>query len=56
MVAVMASSTVQLTFTGHPVPQNRVTGTLPLDQWRGRDAAGLRTNGSLALGVAARYQ
>jgi alkylation response protein AidB-like acyl-CoA dehydrogenase len=54
MVAVMASSTVQLTFTGHPVPQERVTGTLPLDQWRGRDAAGLRTNGSLALGLAAR--
>jgi alkylation response protein AidB-like acyl-CoA dehydrogenase len=54
MVAVMASSTVQLSFTGHPVPQDRVTGTLPLDQWRSRDAAGLRTNGSLALGLAAR--
>jgi alkylation response protein AidB-like acyl-CoA dehydrogenase len=54
MVAVMASSTVQLSFTGHPVPQERVTGTLPLDQWRSRDAAGLRANGSLALGLAAR--
>ena len=54
MVAVMASSTVQLSFTGHPVPQERVAGTLPLDQWRGRDAAGLRANGSLALGLAAR--
>jgi alkylation response protein AidB-like acyl-CoA dehydrogenase len=54
MVAVMASSTVQLSFSGHPVPHDRVTGTLPLDQWRSRDAAGLRTNGSLALGLAAR--
>lgn len=54
MVAVMASSTVQLRFTGHPVPHHRVTGTLPLDEWRSRDAAGLRANGSLALGLAAR--
>ena len=54
MVAVMASSTVHLTFTGHPVPPGRVTGTLPLDQWPSRDAAGLRTNGSLALGLSAR--
>jgi alkylation response protein AidB-like acyl-CoA dehydrogenase len=54
MVAVMASSTVQLRFAGHPVPQDRVTGTLPLEQWRSRDAAGLRANGSLALGLTAR--
>jgi alkylation response protein AidB-like acyl-CoA dehydrogenase len=54
MVAVMASSTVQLHFAGHPVPQDRVTGTLPLDQWRSRDAAALRANGSLALGLTAR--
>jgi alkylation response protein AidB-like acyl-CoA dehydrogenase len=54
MVAVMASSTVQLRFAGHPVPQDRVTGTLPLDQWRSRDAAALRANGSLALGLTAR--
>jgi alkylation response protein AidB-like acyl-CoA dehydrogenase len=54
MVAVMASSTVQLRFTGHPVPPGRVTGTLPLEQWRSRDAAGLRANGSLALGLTAR--
>ena len=32
LVAVTASSTVQLTFTAHPVPQERVTATLPLDQ------------------------
>ena len=54
MVAVMASSTVQLSFTGHPVPQERVTATLPFAQWPARDAAGLRANGSLALGLAAR--
>ena len=54
MVAVMASSTVQLRFEGHPVPQDRVTGTLPLEQWPSRDAAALRANGSLALGLTAR--
>ena len=54
MVAVMASSTVQLSFTGLFVPQERVTATLPFAQWPSRDAAGLRANGSLALGLAAR--
>jgi alkylation response protein AidB-like acyl-CoA dehydrogenase len=54
MVAVMASSTVELSFSGHPVPAGRVTATLPLAQWRSQDAAGLRSNGSLALGLAAR--
>ena len=32
----------------------RVTATLPFAQWPSRDAAGLRANGSLALGLAAR--
>ena len=54
MVAVMASSTVQLSFAGHHVPPERVTATLPFAQWPSRDAAGLRANGSLALGLAAR--
>ena len=54
MVAVMASSTVQLSFAGHRVPPGRVTATLPFAQWPSRDAAGLRANGSLALGLAAR--
>ena len=54
MVAVMASSTVQLSFAGHRVPPGRVTATLPYAQWPSRDAAGLRANGSLALGLAAR--
>jgi alkylation response protein AidB-like acyl-CoA dehydrogenase len=54
MVAVMASNTVQATFSGHIVPARRITGIMPLREWAERDAAGLRMNGSLALGVAAR--
>ncbi len=54
MVAVMASSTVQVRFDAHQVPTGRVTGTLPYAQWAERDAGGLRVNGSLALGVAGR--
>jgi alkylation response protein AidB-like acyl-CoA dehydrogenase len=54
MVAVMASSTVEAHFSGHFVPAGRVVGTLPFDQWRERDASGLRMNGSLALGIARR--
>jgi alkylation response protein AidB-like acyl-CoA dehydrogenase len=54
MVAVMASSTVQVHFSGHFVPAERVTGVAALREWRRRDAGGLRGNGSLALGIAAR--
>lgn len=54
MVAVMASRTVQARFSGHFVPAGRVTGIVPLTEWRRRDASGLRMNGSLALGIAAR--
>jgi alkylation response protein AidB-like acyl-CoA dehydrogenase len=54
MVAVMASHTVQVRFTGHFLPAGRVTGVMPLTEWRNRDADGLRVNGSLALGIAAR--
>jgi alkylation response protein AidB-like acyl-CoA dehydrogenase len=54
MVAVMASSTVQARFSGHFVAAERVTGVVPLTEWRSRDAGGLRGNGSLALGIAAR--
>jgi alkylation response protein AidB-like acyl-CoA dehydrogenase len=54
MVAVMASSTVRVRFSGHFVPAERVTRILPLSEWRSRDAGGLRGNGSLALGIAAR--
>jgi alkylation response protein AidB-like acyl-CoA dehydrogenase len=54
MVAVMASSTVQLRFERHFVAADRVTGISPHREWLARDAMGLRPNGSLALGVAAR--
>lgn len=54
LVAVMASRTVQLTFDQHFVPADRVVGTLPLAEWRRQDRAGLRMNGSLALGLAGR--
>ena len=54
LVAVMASATMELTFQGHPVPAGRVTGTLPYQDWPRQDAAGLRLNGSLALGLTAR--
>ena len=54
LVAVTASSTVQLRFNGHFVPAASVTGSSPHLEWLARDAMGLRANGSLALGVAAR--
>jgi alkylation response protein AidB-like acyl-CoA dehydrogenase len=54
LLAVMASRTVELRFDRHFVPEDRVTGTLPYAQWPERDAAGLRGNGSLALGLADR--
>jgi len=36
------------------MPADRVTAVLPHRDWLARDAMGLRINGSLALGVAAR--
>ncbi len=54
MVAVMASQTVKVSFRRCFVPTMRIVRTMPPDEWRIRDAAGLRANGSLALGVAAR--
>ncbi|QOC91701.1 acyl-CoA dehydrogenase family protein [Micromonospora craniellae] len=54
MVAVAASRTVQVTFTGHFVPEQRVTGTVPHEVYLQRDPATLRFNGSLPLGVATR--
>ncbi len=54
LVAVMASKTVRANFRNCFVPSERITQTMPLREWQVRDAAGLRTNGSLALGVAAR--
>jgi len=54
MVAVMPSRTVQLRFDGLFAPGEAVTSVTPHAQWQQRDALGLRPNGSLSLGVAAR--
>ena len=54
MIAVMASNTVRANFRNQFVPFERISSTMPLAEWQARDAAGLRTNGSLALGVAGR--
>jgi len=54
LVAVNASGTVTLRFDGHRVPAERIVGDEPLEAVLGRDAAGLRMNGSLALGVIRR--
>ncbi len=54
MVAAAASGTVRVRFDGYFAPHARVAGTMPYAQWPERDAAGLRGNGSLALGVAGR--
>jgi alkylation response protein AidB-like acyl-CoA dehydrogenase len=54
LVAVNASRTVELSFSSHFVPAELVSGIIPHEDWLARDAAGLRPNGSLSLGVAAR--
>jgi alkylation response protein AidB-like acyl-CoA dehydrogenase len=54
MVAVTASATVELRLDGHRVPAGRRVSTVPLAELRAGDAAGLRPNGSLALGLVAR--
>ena len=54
LVAVNASATVLIHFLDHFVPPERVVGTQTYAEWQARDAAGLRLNGSLALGVAGR--
>ncbi len=54
LVAVNAAATVELTFTRHPVTDEQVCSVFPHAEWLARDRQGLRPNGSLALGVAAR--
>jgi alkylation response protein AidB-like acyl-CoA dehydrogenase len=54
MVAVESSVTVVVSFRDHFVPAERTTSVEPNREWMARDARGLRTNGSLALGVARR--
>jgi alkylation response protein AidB-like acyl-CoA dehydrogenase len=54
LVAVQASRTVHLTFDGHFVPADRLTGTRPYAEWIAADSDGSALNGYLALGVARR--
>lgn len=54
LVAVDASATVRLAFDGLAVPSHRVVRVQPYAEAAGGPTAALRTNGSLALGVAAR--
>lgn len=54
LAAVDASATVVMRLRDHRVPAERVTAREPLADWLARDAATLRGNGSLALGVTAR--
>jgi alkylation response protein AidB-like acyl-CoA dehydrogenase len=54
LVAVNASCTVELRFEDHFVPADRVVEMISYRDWLTGDARGLRMNGSLSLGVAAR--
>ena len=54
IVAANASGTVTLRFRDHPVPAERIVETEPLEAVLARDPEGLRTNGSLSLGVISR--
>ena len=54
LAAVNASATVTLSFEHHRVPPDRVIAIQNFDEWQAADRAGLRLNGSLALGVARR--
>jgi len=54
LAAVNASATVSLRFSQHFVPAALVSGLQPHSDLLASDASGLRVNGSLALGVAAR--
>ncbi len=52
--ALGASGTVVLRFHGHAVSAERITALEPFADWQARDARGLRSNGSHALGLARR--
>jgi len=54
LVAVNASRTVTLTFTGHHAPADRLVRRQPFQEWQAAEAPGSKLNGGLALGVAAR--
>ena len=54
LAAVDASVTVRLGFDGMVIPRERFAGQVPFDPATSVQPAGLRLNGSLALGVARR--
>ena len=54
LAAVMASRTVQAYWQKMFVPSDRIVHQMRLTEWQQVDAGSLRSNGSLALGVAAR--
>lgn len=54
LVGLNASATVTLHFDDVRVGPERLTSRFPWSDWPARDAMGLRGNGSVALGVAAR--
>jgi hypothetical protein len=54
LVAADASATVRLDFADVTVPATRVADRTPFDPSAGLNLPGLRVNGSLALGIAAR--
>ncbi len=54
LVAVQASGTVNLRFSGHPVPADRLVRTVPYREWSAEDSHGSALNGFLALGVVDR--
>lgn len=54
LAAADASASAVVTLDGHHVPADRLVLRQPLAAWQAADAAGLRTNGSLSLGVASR--
>jgi alkylation response protein AidB-like acyl-CoA dehydrogenase len=54
LLALNASGTVTARFDGLTLGPERLANRMPYEGWPVRDQAGLRTNGSLAIGVAQR--
>jgi alkylation response protein AidB-like acyl-CoA dehydrogenase len=54
LAACNSTSTVELELRRHPVSDGRVVDVEPFADWQQRDSLGLRTNGYLSIGVAAR--
>jgi hypothetical protein len=54
IVAVAASRTVNVRFSGHPVTADRLIRTVPYADWSSEDSVGSTLNGFLALGLVDR--